>query len=70
MRTNTVGTPRMIIRLGIGKDSLVRAVMAVNTVVQSVPRFICTIRVRIFVMRTQKMLANTAGTLPIIIRSG
>ena len=69
MLTNTAGTPRMIFRSGIGKGSLVRAVMAVISVVQCVPRFICTILIRIIVLRTKLMLANTAGSMPIFIRT-
>ena len=40
MMTNTAGTLPIIFRSGIGKDSLVQAVMAVLSVVQSVPQFI------------------------------
>ena len=67
--TNSVGTPTIGCLAGIGKG---RVVVAIMIVVQSVPIKTrpCSIRVRIFVLRTQIMLANTAGTLRLSFQSG
>ena len=59
MRVNTVGTPRMSFRSGIGKGSRVRPMIIV---VQSVPRFMVSIRMRIFVLRTRIIPENTVGS--------
>ena len=56
----------MNFRAEIGKG---RVVVPIMIVVQSVPIFQNTIRVRIIVLRTKKMPANTAGTLEIIRRA-
>ena len=45
-------------------------VVALMIVVQSVPRFICSIRIGIFVLPTTIMMANTAGSLPFDFRLG
>ena len=68
MMTNTAGTLPKIFRSGIGKG---RVVVAIIIVVQSVPRFMImyTIRIRIFVLRTNVMPANTAGVGRIYFRT-
>ena len=45
-------------------------VVTIMIVVRSVPRFNSMIRIRIFVIRTMIILANTAGTLAIKFRTG
>ena len=66
--TNTAGTLPIIFRSGIGRGTVVMAIMIV---VQSVQRLMimCTILVRIFVLRTNVIPANTAGTTRIYFRT-